>query len=279
MLFFLVYLEMKTNTVIVLCPLCQCFMSPLKLTFQWQENFCFPWEESAALGSQGKLENTTPTNPNIRKQKSAQNENASKTLVCLLLEGTAADLCNHLSCRGLSADFEAEWALSSFANWRDLLWSDPRSVSNPTWNILLWGSFFLGLFFWNCAAVNWKWKQDSEGLWAWFAEGGKGRSVPPCSLVSLVLPVRHSRGGRWQGHVSLSSCSVQGINVHLSLPDRCHHPLATSIPSVNWNLFTRENVGSDLLPVPALGMVLPRELGNLNATRTSPEPSFHSFSV
>lgn len=66
------------------CPVYQCFMSPLKLPFQWQEDFGFPWEESAALGSQEKLENTTPTNPNIRKQKSAQNQILPKHCVPLV---------------------------------------------------------------------------------------------------------------------------------------------------------------------------------------------------
>lgn len=47
------------------------------------------------------------------------------------------------------------------------------------------GKLLFGLFFLNCAAVNWKWKQDSEGVWASFVEGGKGRSVPPCSLLYL----------------------------------------------------------------------------------------------
>lgn len=140
------------------------------------------------------------------------------------LKGRAADLCNHLSCCDFYPDFEAKWALSSFANWRDLLWSDLCSMSNLMWNILLWGSFFLGLFFLDCAAVNWKWEQDSEEFGPHLQREEREKCptlfshFPGCSLV------KHSRGDRWQGQAFLSSWSVQGINVHLSLPDRFHHP-------------------------------------------------------
>lgn len=164
--------------------------------------------------------------------------------MCLLLKGTAADLCNHLSCCGFSSDFEAKWALSSFANWRYLLWSDPRSVSDPTWNILLWGSFFHGLFFLNCAAVNWEWKQDSERGLGLVCRGRKREKCPTMSShFPVCSPVKHSRGGRWQGHGSLSSWAVQGINVHLSVPDRFHHPLGHFNSFCKLEPFHREMLG------------------------------------
>lgn len=52
----------------------------------------------------------------------------------------------------------------------------------------------------------------------------RGREREKCPTLFSPLPVRHSRGGRWQGHSSLSSRSVQKINVLFSLPDRFHHP-------------------------------------------------------
>lgn len=52
----------------------------------------------------------------------------------------------------------------------------------------------------------------------------RGREREKCPTLVSPFPGRHSRGGRWQGHSSLSSWSVQRINVLLSLPDRFHHP-------------------------------------------------------